>query len=36
MRKVQTGVVQNYVTALVLGVVVLVVVITLAKEVGLV
>jgi NADH-quinone oxidoreductase subunit L len=36
VRKVQTGVVQNYVTALVLGVVVLVVVITLAKEVGLV
>ena len=36
VRKVQTGVVQNYVTALVLGVVVLVVVITLAMEVGLV
>ena len=36
VRKVQTGIVQNYVTALVLGVVVLVVVITLAKEVGLV
>ncbi|MCK9441139.1 MAG: NADH-quinone oxidoreductase subunit L [Methanothrix sp.] len=36
VRKVQTGVVQNYVTALVLGVVVLVVVITLAIEVGLV
>jgi len=36
IRKVQTGVVQNYVTALVLGVVVLVVVITLAMEVGLV
>jgi len=36
VRKVQTGVVQNYVTALVLGVVVLVVVITLAREVGLV
>lgn len=35
VRKVQTGVVQNYVTALVLGVVVLVVVITLAMEVGL-
>ncbi|MDM7939288.1 MAG: proton-conducting transporter membrane subunit, partial [Methanothrix sp.] len=36
VRKVQTGVVQNYVTALVLGIVVLVVVISLAKEVGLV
>lgn len=36
IRKVQTGVVQNYVTALVLGIVVLVVVISLAKEVGLV
>ncbi len=36
VRKVQTGVVQNYVTALVLGVVVLVVVIALAKEVGLI
>ncbi|MDD4448647.1 MAG: NADH-quinone oxidoreductase subunit L [Methanothrix sp.] len=36
IRKVQTGVVQNYITALVLGVVVLVVVITLAMEVGLV
>ncbi|MDD1736244.1 MAG: dehydrogenase, partial [Methanothrix sp.] len=36
VRKVQTGVVQNYVTALVLGVVVLVVVITLGMEVGLV
>jgi NADH-quinone oxidoreductase subunit L len=36
VRKVQTGVVQNYVMALVLGVVVLVVVITLAREVGLV
>lgn len=36
VRKVQTGIVQNYVTALVLGVVVLVVVITLAREVGLV
>ncbi len=36
VRKVQTGVVQNYVTALVLGIVVLVVVIALAKEVGLV
>ncbi|MDD4161352.1 MAG: NADH-quinone oxidoreductase subunit L [Methanothrix sp.] len=36
VRKVQTGVVQNYVAALVLGVVVLVVVITLAMEVGLV
>jgi NADH-quinone oxidoreductase subunit L len=36
IRKVQTGIVQNYVTALVLGVVVLVVVITLAMEVGLV
>ena len=36
VRKVQTGIVQNYVTALVLRVVVLVVVITLAKEVGLV
>jgi NADH-quinone oxidoreductase subunit L len=35
VRKVQTGVVQNYVTALVLGVVMLAVVITLAKEVGL-
>jgi NADH-quinone oxidoreductase subunit L len=35
VRRVQTGVVQNYVTALVLGVVVLVVVITLAREVGL-
>lgn len=36
VRKVQTGVVQNYVTALVLGIVVLVLVIALAKEVGLV
>jgi NADH-quinone oxidoreductase subunit L len=36
VRKVQTGVVQNYITALVLGVVVLVVVIALATEVGLV
>ena len=36
VRKIQTGVVQNYVMALVLGVVVLVVVITLAMEVGLV
>jgi NADH-quinone oxidoreductase subunit L len=36
VRKVQTGIVQNYVMALVLGVVVLVVVITLAREVGLV
>jgi len=36
VRKVQTGVVQNYVSALVLGIVVLVIVITLAKEVGLV
>ena len=36
VRKVQTGIVQNYVMALVLGVVVLVVVITLATEVGLV
>ncbi len=36
VRKVQTGIVQNYVMALVLGVVVLVVVIALAKEVGLV
>ncbi|MCX6672294.1 MAG: NADH-quinone oxidoreductase subunit L [Methanothrix sp.] len=36
VRKVQTGIIQNYVTALVLGVVVLVVVITLAMEVGLV
>jgi NADH-quinone oxidoreductase subunit L len=36
VRKVQTGVVQNYITALVLGVVVLVVVITLGMEVGLV
>jgi NADH-quinone oxidoreductase subunit L len=36
VRKVQSGVVQNYVTALVLGVVVLVVVIALAKEVGLI
>jgi len=35
VRKVQSGVVQNYVTALVLGIVVLVVVISLAKEVGL-
>jgi NADH:ubiquinone oxidoreductase subunit 5 (subunit L)/multisubunit Na+/H+ antiporter MnhA subunit len=35
VRKVQTGVVQNYVTALVLGIVVLVLVIALAKEVGL-
>jgi len=35
-QKVQSGVVQNYVTALVLGVVVLVVVITMAKEVGLI
>jgi NADH-quinone oxidoreductase subunit L len=36
VRKVQSGVVQNYITALVLGVVVLVVVITMAKEVGLI
>jgi len=36
VRKVQTGIIQNYVMALVLGVVVLVVVITLAREVGLV
>jgi NADH-quinone oxidoreductase subunit L len=36
VRKVQTGIVQNYVAALVLGVVVLVVVIALATEVGLV
>jgi NADH-quinone oxidoreductase subunit L len=36
VRKVQTGIVQNYVMALVLGVVVLVVVIALATEVGLV
>jgi len=36
IRKVQSGVVQNYITALVLGVVVLVVVITLAMEVGLI
>ncbi len=36
VRKVQTGVIQNYIAALVLGIVVLVVVITLAKEVGLV
>jgi NADH-quinone oxidoreductase subunit L len=36
VRKVQSGVVQNYVTALVLGVVVLVVVIAMAKEVGLI
>jgi NADH-quinone oxidoreductase subunit L len=36
VRKVQTGVVQNYVAALVLGVVILVVVITLGMEVGLV
>ena len=36
VRKVQTGIVQNYVMALVLGVVVLVVLITLATEVGLV
>lgn len=36
VRKVQTGVVQNYIAALVLGVVVLVVVIALATEVGLV
>jgi NADH-quinone oxidoreductase subunit L len=35
VRKVQTGVVQNYVAALVLGIVVLVIVIALAKEVGL-
>ena len=36
VRKVQTGIIQNYVAALVLGVVVLVVVIALATEVGLV
>ena len=36
VRKVQTGLIQNYVAALVLGVVVLVVVIALATEVGLV
>ncbi|HQF16611.1 MAG: F(420)H(2) dehydrogenase subunit L [Methanosaeta sp. PtaB.Bin039] len=35
VRKVQTGVIQNYITALILGVVVLVVVIKLAMEVGL-
>jgi len=35
VRKVQTGVIQNYVAALVLGIVILVIVITLAKEVGL-
>jgi NADH-quinone oxidoreductase subunit L len=35
LRKVQTGVVQNYVAALVLGIVVLVVVVKLAMEVGL-
>jgi len=34
LRKVQTGVIENYVTALVLGVVVLVVVVKLAMEVG--
>jgi NADH-quinone oxidoreductase subunit L len=36
VRKVQTGVVQNYVTALILGIVVLVVVIALAMGVGLI
>jgi NADH-quinone oxidoreductase subunit L len=36
VRKVQTGVIQNYVTALVLGIVVLVVVIALAMGVGLI
>jgi proton-translocating NADH-quinone oxidoreductase chain L len=36
LRKVQTGVIQNYITALVLGIVVLVVVIWVAMEVGLV
>jgi NADH-quinone oxidoreductase subunit L len=35
LRKVQTGIVQNYITALVLGIVVLVVAIKLAMEVGL-
>lgn len=36
VRKVQTGIVQNYVAALMLGVVVLVVVIYLGKGVGLI
>jgi F420H2 dehydrogenase subunit L len=36
VRKVQTGVVQNYITAIVLGIVVLVVVIALAMGVGLI
>ncbi|OPY52555.1 MAG: F(420)H(2) dehydrogenase subunit L [Methanosaeta sp. PtaU1.Bin060] len=36
VRKIQTGVIQNYVSAMLLGIVVLVVVITLAMEVGLV
>lgn len=35
IRRVQTGVIQNYVTALMLGIVVLVIVIRLAMEVGL-
>ncbi|VVB69207.1 F(420)H(2) dehydrogenase subunit L [uncultured archaeon] len=35
VRKVQTGVIQNYVAALVFGIVILVIAITLAKEVGL-
>ncbi len=34
VRKVQTGVVQNYITAVMLGVVVLVVVIEIALQVG--
>jgi F420H2 dehydrogenase subunit L len=34
LRKVQTGVVQNYITAVVLGIVILVIVIRLAMEVG--
>jgi hypothetical protein len=36
MRKVQTGVVQNYVTALILGIVVLVVVVAIAAAAGVV
>jgi NADH-quinone oxidoreductase subunit L len=35
LRKVQTGVVQNYIAALILGVVVLLIVIKLGMEVGL-
>jgi hypothetical protein len=35
LRKVQTGIVQNYITAIVLGIVVLVIVIEIVTKVGL-